>query len=342
MSVDKQIIGEHGTLAQLILVGGVLELQDYMSGLCTDTKEHIHRIGASFYRDVFVTESMTAGSIPFIATGDVRATQDNATFFWNNTSKRLGIGTNAPDCTGHFMTASAGAVTAATNTVLAVENSGDAYINILSGTAGGANGLSGILAGDSADNDIGKFYYSNQGDYWQCYAGAGLCFSAYDGILLFAPSDVILFGTNGAAPKLRMLEDGTNPIIDMMNATTGYTAGTDGSRLTTSGLSVLWKNFEQAGQFQFWGGAAAVTEMLRIGYDQVFVPITTQSTDKDTGALVVDGGLGVEKNGYFGGNLYAESNKRVACGGGTTGASGATVGSVTLEINGVLHTLAKL
>jgi hypothetical protein len=39
--------------------------------------------------------SGTAGSIPFIATGPVLA-QDNANLFWDNTNKRLGLGTNAP------------------------------------------------------------------------------------------------------------------------------------------------------------------------------------------------------------------------------------------------------
>jgi hypothetical protein len=40
--------------------------------------------------------SLTAGSIPFAGTGGLLS-QDNSNLFWNNTSKRLGVGTNAPD-----------------------------------------------------------------------------------------------------------------------------------------------------------------------------------------------------------------------------------------------------
>lgn len=38
--------------------------------------------------------SFTSGSIPFIFNGIF--SQDNSNFFWDNTNKRLGIGTNSP------------------------------------------------------------------------------------------------------------------------------------------------------------------------------------------------------------------------------------------------------
>jgi len=36
------------------------------------------------------------------------------------------------------------------------------------------------------------------------------------------------------------------------------------------------------------------------------INVTTQATDKDTGALIVEGGVGIEKNIYVGGNIYIE------------------------------------
>jgi hypothetical protein len=66
---------------------------------------------------------------------------------------------------------------------------------------------------------------------------------------------------------------------------------------------------------------------------------TTDATNKDTAAVVLEGGIGVEKKGYFGSEVYVEASKRVACGGGATGAAGAAVLTVTLEIDGVTRTL---
>jgi len=42
-----------------------------------------------------ISTSLTLGSVPFIGAGGALL-QDNALFFWDNTNKRLGVGTNAP------------------------------------------------------------------------------------------------------------------------------------------------------------------------------------------------------------------------------------------------------
>ena len=44
--------------------------------------------------------SITAGSLLFAGTGGT-ISQDNSSFFWDNTNKRLGIGTNTPVATLH-------------------------------------------------------------------------------------------------------------------------------------------------------------------------------------------------------------------------------------------------
>ncbi|NDF99824.1 MAG: hypothetical protein EB101_13120, partial [Chitinophagia bacterium] len=55
------------------------------------------------------------------------------------------------------------------------------------------------------------------------------------------------------------------------------------------------------------------------------ISATTQSTDKDTGALVIEGGLGVEKNTNIGGNLGVT---------GTTSLTGDTTITGDLAVNG--------
>jgi hypothetical protein len=51
--------------------------------------------------------SMTAGSLLFAGVGGV-VSQDNSNFFWDNTNKRLGIGTNTPSTMFHIQTTNTG------------------------------------------------------------------------------------------------------------------------------------------------------------------------------------------------------------------------------------------
>ena len=60
---------------------------------------------------------------------------------------------------------------------------------------------------------------------------------------------------------------------------------------------------------------------------------TTESTDKDTGSLVLEGGLGVEKNINAGGNLGVTGNATV---GGTLGITGAATADNDLTVKGNL------
>ena len=60
------------------------------------------------------------------------------------------------------------------------------------------------------------------------------------------------------------------------------------------------------------------------------VSATTQSTDKDTGALVIEGGVGVEKNANIGGTLGVIGSTTLS---NTLGVSGATTLSSTLGVS---------
>ncbi|KKL50397.1 hypothetical protein LCGC14_2305920, partial [marine sediment metagenome] len=65
----------------------------------------------------------------------------------------VGIGISTPDTKLHVMETSAGAVSAANNTVLTLEDNTIGYLNILAPTEGG------IAFGDVADNDVGRIRY---------------------------------------------------------------------------------------------------------------------------------------------------------------------------------------
>ena len=67
-------------------------------------------------------------------------------------------GAPSPDTLLHLWTASAGSVNAATDTLLAIESSGNAYLNFLSPTA------SGLYFGDASANNSGYITYTHSGD----------------------------------------------------------------------------------------------------------------------------------------------------------------------------------
>jgi hypothetical protein len=83
--------------------------------------------------------SATAGSVLFAATGPVLA-QDNATFFWDNTNKRLGIGTNAPVSVLHVKGNPAGITSENTSSTgygsIDVTNDAGHYVQLLAGGSG--------------------------------------------------------------------------------------------------------------------------------------------------------------------------------------------------------------
>ena len=87
----------------------------------------------------------TVGSV-FFAGADTKPTEDNANLFWNNTNKRLGIGTNTPDYR------------------LDIQDSGSARMRLKGGSSGYTN--AGIIleaANDTNYRGTGLFMFDNGG-----------------------------------------------------------------------------------------------------------------------------------------------------------------------------------
>ena len=101
---------------------------------------------------------------------------------------RLGIRITSPDCQLHVWGATAGTVAAAAGTLLAVENSSDAFISVLVPSAS----VGGLVVGTPTDNDGGKFTYgSTEGsNFWNVTAGG-------NDVLSITSTRVVSFTTTG-------------------------------------------------------------------------------------------------------------------------------------------------
>ena len=88
-------------------------------------------------------------------------------------------GAPSPDNLLHVWAATAGSITAATDTLLTLENSGTALISILAPTQGG------ILFGDAADNDVGKLTYTHGSNTLGVTVGGTSQLNWTDGIMAF-------------------------------------------------------------------------------------------------------------------------------------------------------------
>lgn len=105
-----------------------------------------------------ILASMTLGSVLFAGSGGV-VSQDNSKFFWDNSTKRLGIGTNVPGFTGGIVDVPGAQLhlnSSSTHSLLVIEStaaSSDA--GIWMGTT--ANGLDFALWMDETDSQKVKF-----------------------------------------------------------------------------------------------------------------------------------------------------------------------------------------
>ena len=88
-------------------------------------------------------------------------------------------GAPSPDNLLHVWAATAGSVTAATDTLLTLENSDTAIISILAPTLGG------IYFGDAADNDVGKIVYTHGSNTLGVTVAAVSQLNWTDGIMAF-------------------------------------------------------------------------------------------------------------------------------------------------------------
>lgn len=115
--------------------------------------------------------SFTSGSIPFIFNGIF--SQDNSNFFWDNTNKRLGIGTNSPssalevtsDAKINTLTVGLGSGSVSSNTAFGKDALLNATSSNYSLTAIGNHALANPVANRGESTAVGSFaLWSGGGD----------------------------------------------------------------------------------------------------------------------------------------------------------------------------------
>lgn len=110
LTVTGSIVATQAVTASNALITGTLTAQTLVVQTITSSTDFVTgstRFGSllsnthEFTGSVSITGSLT---LPYLSTGSVlfagatdNITEDNTNFFWDNTNKRLGIGTNAPD-----------------------------------------------------------------------------------------------------------------------------------------------------------------------------------------------------------------------------------------------------
>ena len=134
--------------------------------------------------------SSTGNPITLVAQGanqDVRFMHTsnstaNVMMFLDGATKHMSIGgahDSTPDSRLHVFGATAGSVTAVTDTIITAENDDNAFISLLAPTS------SGILFGDVADADIGRITYTHSDNALNLYVSASQQFAYTDATLQF-------------------------------------------------------------------------------------------------------------------------------------------------------------
>jgi hypothetical protein len=202
-----------------------------------------------------------------------------------------GYGIQTPDTLVHIWSATAGTVAAATDALLCIENSGDAFISLLGGTANDV----GIIAGDSGDNDIGSIKYSHAANTWTIVAGAANILTiasiyAKFNVDVFLPDSIYLkFGDTIADPRaylfaetivgpgdtlhinsdsMILLESGAGVIVTIQSSSVTFGGPADVDVLFYKGAATPAFTFDHGlGQFHAedncpssWGNTAAAPD----------------------------------------------------------------------------------
>ncbi len=147
-----------------------------------------------------IVSGFTLGSIPIISTAG-RFIQDNARFFWDVGTGRLGIGTNVPDVRLHVVgtptTGSAGA-----NTILEIENNNDADFTIKS-----KNDKSGSVSFASSNGSTqGQLFYTHSTNNMGLTSAGQIIFSTAIGAAMnIASNGNIGIGTDTPYAKLSVV-----------------------------------------------------------------------------------------------------------------------------------------
>jgi hypothetical protein len=94
MALDKQILRENGTLADLTNVGGAKELQPYQIGIATDVGREIFRDATDFrYNLNTMDDTAVSGDIPFLGADGKTIEYSTGVFMWDKVNDRLGVRT---------------------------------------------------------------------------------------------------------------------------------------------------------------------------------------------------------------------------------------------------------
>ena len=257
--------------------------------------------------------SFAAGSVPFVNSNGALA-EDNSQFFWDNSNKRLGIGTSSPttalDVNGSINMANNAILKSGGRQLLIMGFSGTTYLDS-NGPGSGIrlqpNGLVAMTLTASGLVGIGTTTPT-----------AKLNLSS--GTVTVAP----LKFTSGAVlttPQAGSVEyDGLNLY---------FTDGSSNRRtLATTDQNGVQNNTSQI------NSAADITLYPNSGNGSVVVSSTVASTNAQTGALVVRGGLGVAGNIFSSGTIVTSSDIQGASITATSGISTNVIqGNTNLLLN---------
>jgi hypothetical protein len=113
-----------------------------------------------------LTTNLTAGSVPFIGASGLLS-QDNTNLFWDNTNKRLGVGTNAPNAKFEVVHSSiVGAVNVINTTSLGASSGGGVALRTNAHSTAANQRLGGFFFGSSVGaveySPVGIFAFSSE------------------------------------------------------------------------------------------------------------------------------------------------------------------------------------
>ena len=113
-----------------------------------------------------ITTNLTQGSVPFIGASGLLS-QDNTNLFWDNTNKRLGVGTNAPNAKFEVVHSSiVGAVNVINTTSLGASSGGGVAVRTNAHATAANQRLGGFFFGSSVGaveySPVGIFAFSSE------------------------------------------------------------------------------------------------------------------------------------------------------------------------------------
>lgn len=202
-----------------------------------------------------VLSALTLGSILFAGIGGVLS-QDNATLFWNNTDKRLGIGTNSPQAGLHVVIQSGPQIRVQDSATNAANKNGrytvGHYTNseeglaLIAGTSTTSTGVVAIGGGSSLTNAATSVTF---------YAAADNVTTS--GSLYATLSNLLFtFGQNSSNVQISSTVTGTGKLVIRSG---GTTSATNALVLEDSAGTMLFTS-RSDGAYAFKGGTVGLAQ----------------------------------------------------------------------------------